>query len=576
MRTLIEVIESMKKNNVFKNYIDHIRYPNFRNLEPDTKINFDFPLTFFVGKNGSGKSSTLHSLFGAPKNYSTGNYWFTTELDPIKELKNNRNCFIYSSNNKEVLKQRSKRKDNPDYWESSRPIKKYSMDTTNRNSPIEKEVVYIDFRSELSAFDSFMYFTKFHPSKQIKTKQDFVRRYSKHLKKAFASKKVITLFNVEKNKKTIKLTSDEVKNISFILGKDYTSIEIIEHNLFKNWGFSIKLTSPNLTYSEAFAGSGETAIIILVNKIHNASNYSLLLLDEPEVSLHPGAQKKLRQYLLNQIKLKKLQVIISTHSPFFIEDMPAHSIKVFTTNTQSKFHVENERQPKEAFYELEVATSKHQIIVEDNLAKIILEEILKDLGDDIHSSFKIDYLPGGSSVLKQKIATYMELENNPYIIFDGDQKTTNNHIDFRELKQVEIDNSSKLNELIKTQTKSEVNFYPDGSNGIANEDQKISLMKTYLDYYLKNVFYLPLNLPEDIIWSDDLAINRLKDFGYKKNKLQEIKKGDSKEWFYNLSLETYGNSEQIKSYYLEFCLKWIRNKDSNYESIVKIINQIKT
>ena len=114
------------------------------------------------------------------------------------------------------------------------------------------------------------------------------------------------------------------------------------------------------------------------------------------------------------------------------------------------------------------------------MAKIILEEILKDLGDDILCSFKIDYLPGGPSVLKQKIATYMELENNPYIIFDGDQKKTTNHIDYRKLPQVEIDTSVKLNELIIKQTESEIQFYPDGSNGIPNEDQKSSLMKTYL------------------------------------------------------------------------------------------------
>jgi predicted ATPase len=575
MKKIISTIETMKINNVFKNYIDYIRFPKFRNLEDDTKISFDFPLTFFVGKNGSGKSSTLHSLFGAPKNYSTGNYWFTTELDPIKEFKDNRNCFIYSFDNKEVLKQRSKRKGNPDYWEPSRPLKKYSMDTSKRYSPIEKEVIYIDFRSELSAFDSFMYFTKFQASAQIKTKQDYVRRYSKHLKKAFTTKSILSLFRIVKNQKPISLTKTEIKNISFILGKEYIGIEIIEHNFFKNWGFSIRLTSPKLTYTEAFAGSGETAIITLVNKIHNASDFSLLLLDEPEVSLHPGAQKKLRLYLLEQIKLKKLQVVISTHSPFFIESMPANSIKVFTTNVQGKFHIENERHPKEAFYELEVDNNRHQIIVEDDLAKIILEEVLKDLGDDVYNSFKIDYLPGGSSSLKQKIATYMELDNNLYIMFDGDQKKVDNHINYKELPQTEIDTSSKLNEIIKKQTESQIEFYPDGTGGVGNEEQKISLMKTYLEYYFNNVFYFPLNIPEDIIWSDKYAINRLNDFGFDKGVLAEIKKGDSKNWFYNLSIKTYGDTDQIKSYYLEFSLNWLRSKDANYKRIIEFINKIK-
>ena len=124
----ITIIKQMKANDIFKKYIEHIRYPKFRNLEPNTRINFDFPLTFLVGKNGGGKSSTLQSLYGCPLNKSLGSYWFSTALDPIKDLKKNRNCFIYGYKingiTKEVLKQRAPRKSNLDYWEPSKPIKK--------------------------------------------------------------------------------------------------------------------------------------------------------------------------------------------------------------------------------------------------------------------------------------------------------------------------------------------------------------------------------------------------------------------------------------------------------------------
>ena len=44
-----------------------------------------------------------------------------------------------------------------------------------------------------------------------------------------------------------------------------------------------------------------------------ADEYSLILLDEPETSLHPGAQRSMLRFLLDQIKLKKHQIIISTH-----------------------------------------------------------------------------------------------------------------------------------------------------------------------------------------------------------------------------------------------------------------------
>lgn len=149
----IETLKNMKAGSAFTNYIDYIRFPSFKNLEKNTKISFDFPLTFFIGKNGSGKSSTLQALYGAPKGKSLGDYWFETELDPINDLKEDRNCFIYSVDGNEVLKQRAPRRNNLDYWEPSRPVAKYDMNVEQRFSPVEKEVNYIDFRSELSSYD---------------------------------------------------------------------------------------------------------------------------------------------------------------------------------------------------------------------------------------------------------------------------------------------------------------------------------------------------------------------------------------------------------------------------------------
>jgi predicted ATP-binding protein involved in virulence len=155
----INTLKQLRTIGIHRHYIEHIRFPFFRNLENDTKITFDFPITFLVGKNGGGKSSTLQSLYGCPKGYSLGDYWFTTELDPIKEFDKNRNRFIYGfkdvNNIGEVIKQRINRKNDPDYWEAAKPIKRYGISTKKRFSPIDKNVIYLDFRSELSAFDKF-------------------------------------------------------------------------------------------------------------------------------------------------------------------------------------------------------------------------------------------------------------------------------------------------------------------------------------------------------------------------------------------------------------------------------------
>jgi predicted ATPase len=94
--SISKIFKSDTKRNIFKRYIEYIRFPFFKNFDDNLKINFDYPVTFLVGQNGSGKSSLLQALFGAPQGNSIESYWFTTALDPIKDLKDNRHCFIYS------------------------------------------------------------------------------------------------------------------------------------------------------------------------------------------------------------------------------------------------------------------------------------------------------------------------------------------------------------------------------------------------------------------------------------------------------------------------------------------------
>src|SRR5687768_15503566 len=106
--TLVEKIQRADQQGAFRPRIDYIRFPFFRNLSENAEIAFNSPFTVFVGQNGCGKSSVLQALYGAPKGYSLTNYWFSTQIDPIREpTEKDRHCFVYSHSNtgrdKEVL-----------------------------------------------------------------------------------------------------------------------------------------------------------------------------------------------------------------------------------------------------------------------------------------------------------------------------------------------------------------------------------------------------------------------------------------------------------------------------------------
>ncbi len=599
-KELVETIKQMfdrdSNRNIFQKYIEYIRFPFFKNFEENLKVNFTFPITFIVGQNGSGKSSLLHALYGAPKGKSVSEFWYTTDLDPIKDIATNRNCLIYSFKTEitktrvEVLKQRSGTKKGKDYWEPAEPKMKYGMSKlpSNANSeeaskdrwnPIDKKVILMDFRYSLSAYDKYFYFGSKPNTDKIKSKQDLIRKYAPKLRSSFDENKKISYYS-RKVYDIKELSNNEKIEIEKILGKQYIETKFLEHNFYdRNKGFAIRYKTKNTTYSEAYAGSGETAIVKLVIDLLNAEDYSLILLDEPETSLHPLAQKRLINFILEQIKKRKLQVIISTHSPDIIEGMPKEAIKIFYENPESgKVNIIENVYPENAFVHIgRTISDKKVIIVEDILAKMIVEKIINENGDS--ELFEVKYFPNGESIIKKEFMLVYSKEesNNHFIIFDGDQKA--DKIKIEELPDVEK-TIEILEEKIKSITKGKdeedgqnIQFAVDGGKDGGNEEQKIDLMLKYLKFHHDNVFFLPRNIPEEIIWNDSV----LDEINEEEVKEQIFNESNFKEKIRLLAKWEYDSdtNEDITAIHKKLIKIWVNKKNEDYEKVNDIITQIK-
>lgn len=565
----------------FKDYITDIHFPYYKGLVPGSKIEFKFPLTVLVGENGCGKSSVLQALENVSAGKSLSQRWFSTSVDPIPD--NARPCFWYSYYNAEakrvvqILNTRIKKKfkdgsENPDYWEPSRPIAKYGMElfdekfantpgaTGSRWNGTKRKVEYIDFREEISAFDKYFYFG-IEPHK--KTKQEYIRQRSKNLKKAIDGK-----LKNELLRSVVNLLPEEVSILSDILDKQYQTVKIIEHKFYSKWGTSVYFSqgvgdaSFSGKYSEAFAGSGESAVAKLVHKIFIAQEGTLLLLDEPEVSLHPGAQKRLLSYILENVRDKGLQVVISTHSPAIVEELPPAAIVVMNQTVQNKFDPIPDVFAEAAFqYIGHTNIEKKNIIVEDKTAELLVNRALDICNPKAVESVNVICHPGGAKDLYKEAVVLSRLDAvKTYLLLDGDQK--------KEMQTGSAVSDVELDQTILNITGVDVkdlNFVAD--SGKQNE-QLPKEKRKFLDFLKSNCMFLPMSTPEEILWKcSDRSPHDI---------IDESKKDAYKmaiaEWA-RVDMNGKVSANDIFSYHKKLC-NTIPDSNSTMQKIVAILKEI--
>jgi hypothetical protein len=502
----------------FEPYIRHIRFPRFRNLRDGTRIDFGYPVTALVGPNGTNKTAILRALQGCPDQENIGRYWFSTSLDPIGPDDRHRFVHGYYAQSVgevvEVVKTRAERRDDPDYFETARPIIRDGMApmpklapgepvpedrTRTRWKAIRKNVVYVDFRSRLSAFDRFFYHVPL--GKQVTTlaeKKEFIRRRAGHLARSMHGRAAHSYYGTERILESARqLNGAQVEAVSRILGRQYEAITVLAHQYFGFEGWSVLLHASDLNYSEAFAGSGEFAVVMLVKAVTEAPPCSLILLDEPEISLHPGAQLQLMSFIETEAKAGLHQFVLSTHSPEIVRGLPAEAIKVFQASpADGRIELISQRSdPAEAFFRLGVPSPDGRVVyVEDVLARAIVERAVSVvLGEAAHARVRVEALPGGASAIQVRMIPALALSGTEcLVLLDGDQ---------RRVLPASVDDicDSALRDTAKDLLGGMPQLSLDGGPAGHSEQQERTQLRTVIEWVRTHVAYLPGADPESLL-----------------------------------------------------------------------------
>ncbi len=513
---LVGTIKGFRPGGALKNYITHITFPKFKNIEPGTTIDFDFALTALVGANGIGKSSVLHALWGAPFGYSTSKFWFATELDPIEGGRKDPQRFFYGHWSEpfggvvETRKARVGKKRGSDYWEPYRsstrdgmkplPSGKFEGKAKDRWNPVRRTCVYINLKTTFGSFDRYFYFDEGISGGD---KREAMLREAKRLKQI-----------VQDDRKSYKLgggrerlfenrllTEDELAHVSRILGREYRSARLVRHSLYPgNRGEDLSVIFNRGTqYSEAFAGSGEIAAVSAVIQILNAPPGSLVLLDEPETSLHPGAQRALLRFLLERIKQDKHQVVVSTHSMEFLRGLPQNAIKVFEDNGTGRSRILPLSSPSAALKRLgKLPENVRRVLVEDATAAILVEHAAKGLDPGDAAALEVRVAPGGAdAILAYFGPSAMVSGDDVFVLLDGDKRKVE---EFSDPLHVPPARHPELEGLLKRETGVKpVLHIPGGVDQASHDNAKVRAQLEYLRWLRSHLSYLPKGTPEHVI-----------------------------------------------------------------------------
>jgi predicted ATPase len=361
------------------NRLDWLEINGMRGWERQ-RIAFDFPVVAIVGENGSGKSTVLQAAACAyqsePRTYFPTEFFPDTAWDKLRGITITYGYTVGAKSQLGSLRRRTTR------WlgQTDRPLRSVRYEDLNRIQPVGARVGYA---------------------------------------------RIAKVAHTEKSAKAF--DQEKVKRLSFVMNQEYQSARMAITSADDEREVPVLNEAGIGDYSGYHQGSGQITVQELF-KI-DFPKYGLILIDEIESSLHPRAQRRLVRDLAEQARLHECQVILTTHSPYILEELPLAAriciLRSSIGHTKIKEIVAGVS-PEFAMTKMDDDVHPEcDVYVEDEAARVMVEELLARHGERvIHRCAVIPYgaVHVGAS-LGQMLAN--DRFRRPTVVFlDGDSAPT--------------------------------------------------------------------------------------------------------------------------------------------------------
>lgn len=367
--------------NLWPQFLEMVTISGLRGFSGES-IQFNFPVVTIVGENGSGKSTLLKAIACAYdkderfRHYYPSKIFLDTHWDTVERVQ---------------IDYRIRRGNSMDTFRISKPTKRW-------NFPERK------FNRNIFIFDI---------SRTLPL--DATAGYAKIAKQAASEVS------------TTELNDENLKWLSYILGKEYRKARFATTNI--NAEKKVGLLEYSFgEISQFHQGAGEDTTQDLFMVLQSIPDYSLLIIDEVEASLHPRAQRRLIKYLLWLSRQKRLQIILSTHSPYIFEELPREA-RILLIPSNNGLNVIYGASSEFAMSRLDdEAQPALNLFVEDYESQQLLREIILSSrdGDEILPQISINIV--GPANVVQFLGGLVYENKLPYKgigVLDGDYQLSN-------------------------------------------------------------------------------------------------------------------------------------------------------
>lgn len=358
-----------------------IDFKLLKNLR-DLNISFeDKPITAIFGANGSGKSTIIHALACVYKpvngstrpNYKFSNFFLPTTLATWAHSK--------FSITQELIYGEEWREDPP------REYRKGNLRWHPRydNRPA-REVYYIGIDTCL-------------PDMERETRTSRIQL-------------------IPNNIEDIAVANQTLELISYIMDRPYDEINSYNNSRYKGLKFK------GINYSSLYMGAGEQRLLRILNTVLSVPDYSLILIDELDLTLHTFALKRLIEKLNDICVSKNLQIVFTTHREELLSNALINVRHLLPSGDGFTSSSINHTTPECIQRLTGVSPQPIEIIVEDDLAEALVRKVAsyKGLEQCCHfmqmGSYQNAYPLGAGLIVRNE-----NLEHT-LIVLDGDVDRT--------------------------------------------------------------------------------------------------------------------------------------------------------